>query len=566
MIRRRPVLLLRSAVTSGPSRRAHIALLVALGTLSLALLPAMVGRLSAMPAREGASSARPAQEEGPPELFVNTTVDMEVDPAHCEPGAICPMRSAISSVAKDGGVVRARFCGGGVEPPCLGIDDPNFDDLTGKWNLQTSLGFGFTISGTNMTVDFAQDVPGWSSPADNLIAIEALEGEVRVPIDWAIAIEGENGTLRGFDVQGIVQIGAVVLQVDSVNTQVRGVSVHSLFAVRAEDAASAFVLRGNRVKENTLQGNWCGITGDGSLRAPVDGVCLLLERGTSENVIGGSGPGERNVFCARDVGIRLKNNGTRMNVIESNDIGVTPSGEACGGGIGLEVTDEAHETRIEDNIIGGNAGDGIVVSGLVLDTLIQKNLIGFAGVRQPNGGYGINISGEVKLTLVTENVIAFNETGGIRVSGSSTLQNIITKNSIYGHAGKPLDINPKANGSVDTPRLSSVSDTRIIGTGCALCTIEIFSDSDDEARVYEGSIDLRTSGPFFFDKPEGFSHRAITVSATNPELGTSELSAPMYIDGAPPEPTATPITLPTATPRPPEAVGVVYLPWTRNGH
>lgn len=546
-----------------------IATLLALTAIGLAASPSAIRAFAPPPAddlvatsADAGSTNRPAQEEGPPELFVNTTEDLEVDPSHCEPGALCPMRSAASKVAKDGGVIRARYCGGGDEPPCLGEDDPHFDPLTGKWYLQTTLGFGFTISGTNMTVDFSRDVPGWSGPADNTIVIEALEGESGVPIDWALAIEGENGKLLGFDVQGIVQIGAVVLQVNSTNTEVRGVSVHSLFEVRSGDAAAAYVIRGNRAVENTLHGNWCGVTGDGSTRAPVDGPCLVIERGARDNRIGGESAALRNVFCAREVGVRLENDGTRGNVIDGNDIGVTPGGEACGGGLGILVRDEAHETVIRNNIVAGNDGDGIVISGIVLDTVIEQNLIGFAGVRRPNGGYGINISGNVKLTRIAENVLAHNVGGGIRVNGSGTLQNIITQNSIFGHAAKAIDIDSRSNGGVDAPRLTSVSETQVVGTGCAGCVIEIFSDTDDEARVYEGSIELRSSGPFFFDKPEGFTHNGITASATNPEAGTSELSAPMFIGGATPEPSATPITIPTATTRPPEVVGRVFMPWT----
>lgn len=512
------------------------------------------------------SAASPLQGDGPPEVFVNTTEDLEVDPGHCRPGALCPMRSAVSIVADDGGTIRARFCGGGVEPPCLSVDDPNFDPITGKWYLQTTLGFGHTISGTNMTVDFARDLPGWSGPADNRIVLEALEGESGVPIDWALAIEGENGTLVGFDVEGIVQIGAVVLQRNATNTEVRGVAVHSLFEVRPGDAAAAFVLRGNLVSDNRLHGNWCGITGDGSVRAPVDGPCVVLERGANANVIGAGdatgSAGARNVFCAREVGIRMEGDGTRSNVVDGNDIGVTPSGEACGGGIGIHVRDQAHQTTIANNIVAGNAGDGIVFSGDVLDSAVEKNLIGFAGVRMPNGGFGINISGDVQRTRIAENVIAHNGGGGIRVNGSNTLQNIITRNSIFLHAGKPIDIDSRSNGGVDVPRLTSVSETQVIGIGCAGCLIEIFSDTDDEARVYEGSVELRSSGPFFFDKPEGLTHNGVTASATNPEFGTSELSAPLYVGGTTPEPSATPITLPTATTRPPEAVGRIHLPWS----
>ncbi len=538
-----------------------LAAVLTLAALGLAASPSAIRAFALTPATEGRSADGPAQEEAPPEVFVNTTEDLLEDPGHCKPGAICTMRSAVATVAKDGGTIRARFCGGGVEAPCLSVDDSNFDPVTGKWYLQTTLGYGFTISGTNMTVDFSRDVPGWSGPADNRIVVEALEGESGVPIDWAIAIEGEHGKLVGFDVEGIVQIGAVVLQVNATNTEVRGVSVHSLFEVRPGDAAAAFVIRGDRANENTLHGNWCGVTGDGSVRAPVDGPCLVIERAATANMIGGEGATGRNIFCAREVGIRIENDGTRGNVIDGNDIGVTPKGEACGGGIGIQVRDEAHETKILNNIVAGNASDGIVISGIVLDTVIEKNLIGFAGVRMPNGGFGLNISGEVKLTRIAENVIAHNEGGGIRVNGSNTLQNIITRNSIFLHSAKPIDIDSRSNGGVEAPRLTSVSETQVIGLGCAGCLMEIFSDTDDEARVYEGSIELRSSGPFFFNKPEGFTHNGITASATQPEEGTSELSAPMYVGGETPEPSATPITLPTATTRPPETVGVVYMPW-----
>jgi len=44
------------------------------------------------------------------------------------------------------------------------------------------------------------------------------------------------------------------------------------------------------------------------------------------------------------------------------------------------------------------------------------------------------------------------------------------------------------NNMLAAPVIMAVTATAVSGTACAGCTVEIFSDTEDEGRVYEGSV------------------------------------------------------------------------------
>jgi len=56
--------------------------------------------------------------------------------------------------------------------------------------------------------------------------------------------------------------------------------------------------------------------------------------------------------------------------------------------------------------------------------------------------------------------------------------------------------------------------------------VEIFSDAEDEGRIYEGNTVANSSGAFIFDKGGSLVGPYVTATATDSEGNTSEFSSP----------------------------------------
>ena len=68
-----------------------------------------------------------------------------------------------------------------------------------------------------------------------------------------------------------------------------------------------------------------------------------------------------------------------------------------------------------------------------------------------------------------------------------------------------------------------------MGTACPNCTVDVYSDDEDEGRVYEGSTTADDAGDWTFDgSPEGPN---VTATATDAAGNTSEFSAPVEVAG-----------------------------------
>jgi hypothetical protein len=83
----------------------------------------------------------------------------------------------------------------------------------------------------------------------------------------------------------------------------------------------------------------------------------------------------------------------------------------------------------------------------------------------------------------------------------------------------------------------------VSGTACPGCIVEIFSDDEDEGRIYEGAVTADGSGDWAWTRiPTG---RYVTATATDGDGNTSAFSAPVAVPE--PTPTSTPTATATAT-------------------
>jgi CSLREA domain-containing protein len=349
----------------------------------------------------------------------------------------------------------------------------------------------------------------------------------------------------------------------------------------------------------TIAGNFVGTNpaGTAAMGNPSGGFAIRQDSGNN-NVIGGPGAADRNLLSGDTQGAVSIDNGDGT-LIQGNYIGTDVTGTASLNGAGTQVGVNIHgpvffttsNTVISGNLISGNINGGVVTTSAG-GVLIQGNLIGTQrdGIGAlGNGQFGVTIpagSGNSVggTSLGQGNSIAFNQAGGILVSGPSGFGNNILGNSIYSNAflGIALGVSsvPLANDACDVdagpgnrgqnyPVITSApivaGNVTISGTlnstASTTFRIEFFSNvtadpsGNGEGQTFIGFANVTTDGtcnasfgPLVFTVPLG--QTIFSATATDPANNTSEFAVAFPV-GAPPTPTPTPTVTPTSTPTPP---------------
>ncbi len=258
------------------------------------------------------------------------------------------------------------------------------------------------------------------------------------------------------------------------------------------------VLTGVSTSENKLEGNYIGADATGSNPLP-NTIGVVVNLGASNNTIGGTETGAENTISFNGNGVVISNTPTVGNNVEGNlisgnttygvKIAAASSGNTIGGsqpqarnlitkngiagvivsdvgtvgnhvegntiqsnvGDGVEVVQGASSNAVggsetgAGNIISGNTGNGVVISGPLVAGIgtnansVEGNLIGttFLGTSAlPNGGDGVLIEYQAFNNTIggTEtgagNVISGNTLDGIAITGAGTTGNVIEANYV----------------------------------------------------------------------------------------------------------------------------------------
>ena len=272
---------------------------------------------------------------------------------------------------------------------------------------------------------------------------------------------------------------------------------------------------------------------------------MAIVNEAQNNTIGDGTSGGRNVIAGNGgsgvyIGVDWKGGApAHDNLVIGNYIGTNAAGTAAlGNHEAVEICDGAN-----NNIIGGTAaGEKNVIaagkcgvhlcngatSNQILGNYVGTNAAGTAGLAN-GGGVGID-SGAQRNTIGPGNLIAYNANDGVAINGTATLSNTITRNSVHSNTGPGINNSDGGNRELLPPVISPVrASGSITGTACANCTVEVFSDAQDEGRVYEGSTIADGSGHFSFHKPAGFTGPNLTATATDAGGNTSEFSSPVSV-------------------------------------
>ncbi len=217
--------------------------------------------------------------------------------------------------------------------------------------------------------------------------------------------------------------------------------------ISGNDRHGVFLLN-TGTSNNVIAGNLIGTNaaGDSGLGNAVDGVRIV--NGASSNYIGTNGDGhhdadEGNVISANlVVGVNIAQTGTDANVVAGNRIGTDAKGTISLGNTfhGIMIQAGAAGNRIRENLVSGNLGIGIAITGPGTENnLVAGNSIGIdktgtailgnhsTGIVISNGAANNRIGGS---SAAERNVISGNTIDGVRIVNPGTTGNRVQGNYI----------------------------------------------------------------------------------------------------------------------------------------
>ncbi|MFZ1387791.1 MAG: CshA/CshB family fibrillar adhesin-related protein [Thiolinea sp.] len=271
-----------------------------------------------------------------------------------------------------------------------------------------------------------------------------------------------------------------------------------------------------------------------------------------------------NLVSGNDMaGIRLINGDATGSAIYDNKVGTNLSGTAALAntldGVIVDSTPNATigSTSGSPNTISGNSRNGILISGTAAQTvqvvgnLIGLNSAGTSGIA--NTGQGVLVQAGASNISIGDgtsagaNKIAYNGDNGIGLSGTSTTNVRISRNSLYANAVLGIDLgldkvslddandsDTGANSTLNFPifNKAQISGTNLIVSGCAPAgsKIELF-----EADVSPSSTSGQAAGAnkttLTQDYGEGESYLATYTEGTGEDAVTFSCATLTAADG-----------------------------------
>ena len=185
----------------------------------------------------------------------------------------------------------------------------------------------------------------------------------------------------------------------------------------------------------------------------------------------------------------------------------------------------------QGNLIGkGHLGIGIwdgASFNTITGNLIGTDVTGKEDWGNENNGIRISLNSN-KNIIGPDNIIAYNGECGIEIHDSNSFGNTITQNSIHDNERQGIYVGYMVS-ELAAPSIFDFNLAAGTLTGAAYpnCTIEIFSDSNNEGEVYEGQTTADGAGVFTFNKGASFTGPHLTATATYADGNTGEFSTPM---------------------------------------
>ena len=375
--------------------------------------------------------------------------------------------------------------------------DPGYKPVAGVWTIQP-------LSPLPYLTDGGTTIDGTTQPEFSSSPIIEIEG-TKAGAGAGLRIESANNTIKGLVINRFIMQG--------------------------------ILMYGSGALGNIISGNYLGTDATGASGLGTQGTGIQIAGGAHDNTIGGTAPEERNVISGNDLnGVEIS--AAYNNLIIGNYIGTDASGLVAlrNGWSGVSINLGAQGNVIggtaggEGNVISGNGSRGVYIyaSGTVSNTVsgnyIGTDATGTAPLRNQLGGIyvGEPTGGAQNNTIGPGNVIAHNGGNGVWVDGPDTTGNRITQNSITDNASLGIDNFNGGNTELLPPAIASVTAGLVSGIACPNCTVEIFSDPEDEGETYEGATTADGDGNFSWTG--SVTGPYVTATATDAYGNTSEFS------------------------------------------
>ncbi len=240
--------------------------------------------------------------------------------------------------------------------------------------------------------------------------------------------------------------GANGIFLNGVPNNVIGGTTAAVRNVIAGNNASGLRISGSGASGNRVEGNYFGIDVSGTQGLgnglPAGGSNILMD-GAPDNVIGGPTAAHRNIISGASMGhaFNITGTGATDNRIQNNYVGTNASGTAAlpNTSGGVQITNGASGTIVEDNLLSGNqgAGGGVKIEFGAHDTTVQGNLIGtdVTGTTALGNFRGVLI-GESANNIIggpnpgDGNVISGNPSNGVAIQNTGSTGNLVEGNLI----------------------------------------------------------------------------------------------------------------------------------------
>jgi CSLREA domain-containing protein len=535
-------------------------------------------------------------------FIVNSTGDADdsnIGDGVCASGSGCTLRAAISESNNHFGPDTVLFDipGTGVQTIQLNSRLPSLWDGSGGTTID-----GYSQPGaqanTNSLVSDAQimiQIRGNGPSAFDAMLIQSAGNHIqglsifnaRRSI-WVYGSGARNnvvvGNFLGTNAEGTfgltvhtLQAIGIELEAGATSNRVGGTSPAER-NVLSGNARHGLDFNGEATDNNEVYNNLIGLNPAGTQRLENLRHGIDINAGPSNNIIGGTGPGQRNILSgngenqnvAFTAGIEISHDTlTDRNQVIGNCIGTDPS---CNTGpawalnrhYGIRVEDGSNENIIANNVIGNHPFGGIKIDGQGTDlNQVYNNRVGISlnNSAIPNVRFGIQIALTSKSNRIGPNNIIANNGIGVELIGATTDRHTITQNSIFNNTSLGIDltdipgVTPNESGDGDTgsnqelnmPVLTTATTSSVTGTACAdsvvskPCRIEVFiaerrtSDNGGgnygQGKTFVGSGTTAVNGLFTVSISGVTGGQYLTATATDAGGNTSEFSQNIQVSG-----------------------------------
>ena len=389
---------------------------------------------------------------------VNSTAD--TDDGTCD-ATNCTLREAINAANANSNADTIEFnIGSGT--PTIAVGATGLPTITQPVTINGNTGGATRVelngTGTGASVNGLK-ITGGSSTIRNLVINRFGDDGIEINTGGSNVVEGcyigfaSDGATKQTNLDGIYIFNSSNNTIGGTTSATRNLITGSRDGI--------FLDATTTTTGNVIQGNYIGTDVSGTLARGGSGAGIGIYY-SDGNTIGGTASGAGNVIVDFS-GYGIDTSYADSNFIQGNIIGLAANGSTAlqnySGGIELldsmfnTIGGTTHTANTCDgacNLIAGNGGEGIFISGSVSsdNNVVQGNFIGTdktGTLDRGNTDDGIWISGGTGNTIGgaasgAGNVISGNNSDGIRLSGTSTTSNQIQGNYIGTSANGAADL------------------------------------------------------------------------------------------------------------------------------